>query len=96
MRGRGATEHRRIGLHKPISLGITCVPEVRGHPPAHVHVHCGDGSVSVYLDRDDVLLEKAKRGMKNPEVRRAGQLVLERLGACWELWRKYHGEVDRV
>lgn len=69
---------------------------VDDHAPPHVHVVSNYGSVKIRLGRDEVTLEDAGRGMKRSDIRRAREVVIRRLDACWQFWRKYHGQGDRI
>ena len=58
-----------------------------GHRP-HVHVFGNSGELVVWLDP---VAERARRGMKLGEARRAMRVVSEHRDELLELWRQYHG-----
>ena len=66
------------------------------HDPPHVHVHSDEGSVTINLGIGCVELDDSETDMKTSDIRRAERLVLARLDACWELWRRHHGEINRI
>lgn len=60
----------------------------RGHRP-HVHVFGNSGELVVWLDP---VSERANRGMKLSEARRALRAVAEHRDGLLKLWRHYHGD----
>ena len=61
------------------------------HPPAHVHVEKAGAKMKIVLGEDEVEYHSFKgREPSEREIGRAVEIVAERLGACWIVWRRCH------
>jgi hypothetical protein len=90
VREKGVTESDWVYMPKRTIGGFEIyiyLRDERGHRP-HVHVFGGTGELVVWLDP---VRERANRGMKMSETRRALRIVREHRGELLELWRQYHG-----
>jgi len=64
------------------------------HPPAHVHVLYGDVMIVVLIDGGIARFRQDPRRRRRPpdrQIRRAVEIVAERIGDCLEAWNRYHG-----
>lgn len=74
--------------------GYRVMVYVRGeHPPAHVHVIHAGTVIAILIDGGIARFRPVAKHRRKPderEIRRAEEIVEERIGDCIAAWNRYH------